>query len=126
MKSGSVRLALCAVFALTSPLIVFAGGQPARVFMPSKADMQNVTGAARAIQQGKGSGMTRSQAANLPVPRVRKRLRKPRGVRAIPPLPSKPARSGEVSVGTEQLAQRIVGVAPGPVTDHNLSAALSQ
>ncbi|MGD1070654.1 MAG: hypothetical protein ABSB15_10985 [Bryobacteraceae bacterium] len=63
MKSGSVRLALCAVFALTSPLIVFAGGQPARVFMPSKADMQNVTGAARAIQQGKGSGMTRSQAA---------------------------------------------------------------
>jgi hypothetical protein len=63
MKSGSVRLALSAVFALTSPLFVFAGGQPAKVFTPGKAEMHDRAGMTRAVQQGKGSGMSRSQAA---------------------------------------------------------------
>ena len=63
MKSPSVTLALSAVFALTSPFIAFAGGQPAKVFMPSKADMQDRAGVTRAVHQGKGSGMTRHQAS---------------------------------------------------------------
>jgi hypothetical protein len=44
-------------------LFVFAGGQPAKVFTPSKAEMQDRAGVTRAVQQGKGSGMSRSQAA---------------------------------------------------------------
>jgi hypothetical protein len=63
MKSPSVTLALSAAFALTSPFIALAGGQPAKVFMPNKAEMQDRTGITRAVHQGKGSGMTRSQAA---------------------------------------------------------------
>ena len=63
MKSVSVRLAASAIFALTSPIMVFAGGQPARVFTPNKAEMQNRAGITRALQQGKGSGISRSQAA---------------------------------------------------------------
>jgi hypothetical protein len=62
MKSGFVRLAVSAVIALSSPLFVFAGGQPAKVFTPSKAEMQDRAGITRALQQGKGSGISRSQA----------------------------------------------------------------
>ena len=63
MKSGFVTLAVSAVFALTSPIMVFAGGQPAKVFTPNKAEMQSRAGVTRALQQGKGSGISRSQAA---------------------------------------------------------------
>jgi hypothetical protein len=63
MKSRSVTLALSAAFALTSPFIAIAGGQPAKAVMLSKADMQDRAGITRAVHQGKGSGMTRRQAS---------------------------------------------------------------
>jgi hypothetical protein len=60
MKSQSMKLALASAFVLASPLFTFAGGQPAIRRQPGKEEMQDRTGIMRAIQQGKGTGMTRS------------------------------------------------------------------
>jgi hypothetical protein len=60
MKSQFVRMALLSAVVLTSPLLTFAGGQPAKMHKYSKEDAQDRTGITRAIQQGKGSGMSLS------------------------------------------------------------------
>jgi hypothetical protein len=61
MKSRSIRVALLAALVLTSPLFPFAGGQPAKVRLPSKSEMQNAAGVTPAVQQGKGTGTSRNQ-----------------------------------------------------------------
>lgn len=61
MRSRSIKVALASAFMLTSPLLTFAGGQPAKVRMLSKSEMQDRTGITQAVQQGKGTGMTRNQ-----------------------------------------------------------------
>jgi hypothetical protein len=53
-------MALLSAVVLTSPLLTFAGGQPAKMHKYSKEDAQDRTGITRAIQQGKGSGMSLS------------------------------------------------------------------
>jgi hypothetical protein len=60
MKSQFVRVALLSAAVLTSPLLTFAGGQPAKMHKYSKEDAQDRSGITRAIQQGKGTGMSLS------------------------------------------------------------------
>jgi hypothetical protein len=60
MKSRFSRMAVLTALVLTSPLLSLAGGQP-NVRTVSKSEMQDRTGITRAVQQGKGSGMTRNQ-----------------------------------------------------------------
>jgi hypothetical protein len=57
----SFHVVLLAV-ALASPALMLAGGQPNRVRMVTKVELQHQA-AARAINQGKGAGITRKQAA---------------------------------------------------------------
>jgi hypothetical protein len=66
MKSRSFRVAALAAFILTSPLLIFAAGQP-KLHMLSKSEMQDLSGATRAVQQGKGTGMTRNTLTSQPV-----------------------------------------------------------
>jgi hypothetical protein len=60
MKSRSIRVALLSAFVLTSP--TFAAGQP-KLRVPSKVETQDPAGSTRAVQQGKGAGMSRNRAA---------------------------------------------------------------
>jgi hypothetical protein len=69
MKSASVRVALLTI-ALASPALLLAGGQPAKVRMVTKAELQYRT-AARAVNQGKGSGISRRQDVVSVSPAVR-------------------------------------------------------
>jgi len=62
MKSQFVRMALLSAVVLASPLLTFAGGQPAKVHKYTKEDAQDRTGITRAIQQGKGTGMSLSDS----------------------------------------------------------------
>jgi hypothetical protein len=61
MKLRSIRMAVLFSLVLASPSLTFAGNQSTGMRVPSKSEMQNREGVARAVQQGKGSGMTRSQ-----------------------------------------------------------------
>jgi hypothetical protein len=61
MKSQFVRMALLTAVVLTSPLLTFAGGQP-KIHPYSKEEAQDRTGITRAIQQGKGTGMSLSDS----------------------------------------------------------------
>ena len=58
MKSQMIKAPLVSAFVLTSPMLSFAGGQPANMH---KNDTQDRTGISRAVQQGKGSGLTRNE-----------------------------------------------------------------
>jgi len=62
MKSRSIRIAVLSACIVTSPLLSFAAGQP-KLHMLSKSQVQDLSGATRAVQQGKGAGMSRSQVA---------------------------------------------------------------
>lgn len=62
MKWPSIKLALLPALVVTSGLLAFAAGQP-KLHMLSKAEMQDLTGATRAVQQGKGGGMSRNQVS---------------------------------------------------------------
>jgi len=62
MKPRCIKVAVLSAFVLTSPLLIFAAGQP-KLRLTSQSEMQNLAGATRAVQQGKGSGMTRNHAA---------------------------------------------------------------
>jgi hypothetical protein len=64
MKPQFGRVAVLTALALTSPLLSLAGSQPAKVHVVSKSEMQNRTDITRAVQQGKGSVVTR---ASVPV-----------------------------------------------------------
>ena len=63
MKSVSIRVALFAM-ALATPALMLAGGQPI-VRKVTRNELQ-YRPAARAISQGKGSGITRRQPAEHP------------------------------------------------------------
>jgi hypothetical protein len=60
MKSRFVRVSLLSAFALVTPLLTFAGGQP-KIWPVSKVEAQDRTGITRSINQGKGAGLTRSE-----------------------------------------------------------------
>lgn len=61
MKYLTIKVALISAIALTNPLLTFAGGQPAKVQTISKNETHNFAGAARAVQPGKGTGISRDQ-----------------------------------------------------------------
>jgi len=65
MKSRFARVLVFSALSLT-PSLIFAGGQP-KLHMPSKSEMQHLSGATRAVQQGKGGGLTRNEAPSNPV-----------------------------------------------------------
>jgi|HubBroStandDraft_1064217.scaffolds.fasta_scaffold219959_2 hypothetical protein len=58
MKSRFNKVAVLTALVLTSPFIGFAGTQP-KVWTLSKSEMKNHADATRAVQKGKGTGMTR-------------------------------------------------------------------
>jgi hypothetical protein len=61
MKSRTIRLALLSAFALTAPLLPFAGSQNNQPQTPDNAQTQNVQDATPvAVQQGPDSGVTRA------------------------------------------------------------------
>jgi hypothetical protein len=62
MNSKSMRVAVLSAFVLTSPGLIFAASQP-RVRMASKSETQSAGDITRAVQQGKGSGLTRNDVA---------------------------------------------------------------
>lgn len=61
MKSPSIKSAALSAFVLLSPLLAFAGGQPAKVRMSNPSETADRTGITRALQQGKGSGTMRQE-----------------------------------------------------------------
>jgi hypothetical protein len=63
MKSRFITLALLSAF--VSPMLSFAGGQPAKVRMSNKSEAQDRTGISRTLQQGKGTGTVREQGAQV-------------------------------------------------------------
>ncbi len=65
MKSKSIRAAVLSAFVLISPALTFAANQP-KVRMAGKSEMQNAGDVTRAVQQGKGSGLTRRYDVALP------------------------------------------------------------
>jgi hypothetical protein len=60
MKSRSIRVALLSAFVLASPSLTFAGGQHL-VRMPRKGEIQDYADTMRAVQQGKGGGISRNE-----------------------------------------------------------------
>jgi hypothetical protein len=61
MKSRTIRLALLSTFALTAPVLSFAGSQYDKLQTPDNAQTQTVPNPPpAAVQQGKDSGITRS------------------------------------------------------------------
>jgi len=62
MKPQFSKVAVLAALILTSPLLSFAGSQ-AVVRTSSKSEMQNRADVTKAVQQGKGTGMTRKSVA---------------------------------------------------------------
>jgi hypothetical protein len=63
MKSRSITVTLLSV--LISPMLIFAGGQPAKVRMSNQSETQDRTGISRTLQQGKGTGTVREQGAQV-------------------------------------------------------------
>jgi hypothetical protein len=61
MKSRFMRVAVLSALAVTSPALIFAAGQP-KLHMLSKSEMQDLSGATPAVQQGKGAGLSRNYA----------------------------------------------------------------
>jgi hypothetical protein len=61
-------IALFSVFALATPGAAFAAGQPAKVRMPVKGEAQERAGIARAVHQGKGTGMSRKNVGTASSP----------------------------------------------------------
>jgi hypothetical protein len=59
--SMSVRFVLLSAFALTSPVLGLAAGQHL-IRVPGKDEAQDRTGVTRAVQYGKGTGMTRDES----------------------------------------------------------------
>ena len=64
MKSRFIRMTVVSAGLLAIPALTFAGGQPAKVRMPGKAEGQDRTGITRAVQQGKGTGVSRMQTVS--------------------------------------------------------------
>ena len=60
MKSRSTRVAWLSAFMLGSPLLTFAAS-PRPIHVPTKDEIQDRTRITRAVQQGKGGGMSRNE-----------------------------------------------------------------
>jgi hypothetical protein len=60
MKFQSFRVAVLTASILVSPMLSFAGSQPKLRPEPTQSEKQDRTGITRAVQQGKGTGMTRN------------------------------------------------------------------
>jgi hypothetical protein len=58
MQHRSTRVAVLSVLAMTSPVLIFAAGQP-KLRGLSQSEMQDLSGATQAVQQGKSSGRSR-------------------------------------------------------------------
>ena len=58
MKSRSVRLALMLAVVMTSPILTFAGGQPAKVRRSGRNETQNRANITQSVKQGKGTGLS--------------------------------------------------------------------
>jgi hypothetical protein len=62
MKSQSIRVALLWAFGLASPLLTFAGSQPAEVQRwLGKEEMRDRTSITQTVQRGKDTGLIRSE-----------------------------------------------------------------
>ncbi len=61
MKLQTIGTVVFAALVLVSPSLTFAANQSTGMHVPSKSETQNRDGVTRAVQQGKGSGMTRNQ-----------------------------------------------------------------
>lgn len=61
MKLRSIRTAVLSTLVLASPSLTVAASQSTGMHVPSQSEMQNRDGVTRAVQQGKGGGMTRNQ-----------------------------------------------------------------
>jgi hypothetical protein len=61
MKSPSIRLTLLSSLVVACPMLTFAGSQSVGMHVPSKSEMQDRSGVTRAVQQGKGTAITRNQ-----------------------------------------------------------------
>jgi hypothetical protein len=59
--SRSIKVALLSAFALMSPFLTFAGDQPGQMHRYSNSEIENRDGVTRAVQQGKGAGVSRNQ-----------------------------------------------------------------
>ena len=70
MKYLPIKMALISAIALTNPLLTLAGGQPAKVQTVEKNEPQHFAGAARAVQPGKGTGISRDQVVRTDADRV--------------------------------------------------------
>jgi hypothetical protein len=60
MKLRFIRVATLPTLVLASSLLTFAGDQPGNANTPAKDEIQDRTGVTRAVQQGKGGGMSRN------------------------------------------------------------------
>jgi hypothetical protein len=61
MKVRSIKMAVLSTFLVLASPLAFAGSQSTGMHVPSQSEMQNRDGVTQAVQQGKGSGMTRNQ-----------------------------------------------------------------
>jgi len=59
MNLRSIRTAVLSTLVLASPL-AFAGSQSTGMHVPGQSELQNRDGVTQAVQQGKGSGVTRN------------------------------------------------------------------
>ncbi len=59
MKAG-IRTAVLTTLVLATPALSFGGGQPPITRTPTQSELQDRTGIKKAVQSGKGTGMTRS------------------------------------------------------------------
>jgi hypothetical protein len=66
MNSRFIGLAVLSACILTSPLRSVAAGQPARLRAAEKTGARKNADATRALQQGKGTGMSLNRVVNRP------------------------------------------------------------
>ncbi len=63
MKSKSIRVSTLSALVAASAAFTFAGSQSGQMRVPTKAEMQDRSGITRAVQQGKGTLITRNDRA---------------------------------------------------------------
>jgi len=61
MKSRSIKIALLSAVAVANPFFLAAGTKPVKASVPETGRPENTAVVTRALQQGKGSGLTRAQ-----------------------------------------------------------------
>jgi hypothetical protein len=66
MKGLVSRWLMSAALVLTSTLVVFGAEQPAKVGMLNKSERRNVARTTKAVQQGKGGGITPTKLPSEP------------------------------------------------------------